>query len=306
VFPDSEFESEHQVVSEERRLHDNNPNSMLWEQFGAAAQLVNPERNPTIGWSDDVERFTAQAVRDWYGRHYNPANAVLVVAGDVRPDDVRARVERCFGRLRGTPVERPEYYNIEPRQYGERRLTVRRRVSIPGIHVAFHSPGVRDSGFYVAEVAAAILGDGRSSRLYRRLVKELGLCSSAGSYHDAERDPGLLRIHATPRAESLIPRVEAAIDSEVQRMSAELVTERELQKVQNRVLAGQMFQRDDVSDMAYLLATHEICTGSWRNFAAYPDRIRQVTREQVRDFCKAFLTRDNRTTGTLVSSKEVR
>jgi predicted Zn-dependent peptidase len=72
------------------------------------------------------------------------------------------------------------------------------------------------------------------------------------------------------------------------------------------VLAGQLFQRDDVSDMAYLLATYQICTGSWRNFLAYPDRVRAVTREQVRDFCKAYLTGDNRTLGTLVSAKEAK
>jgi zinc protease len=306
IFPDSEFESEHQVVAEERRLGDNRPTSIFWEQFDATAFLASPQRNPTIGWPQDVEQFSVQAVRDWYTRHYNPANAVLVVAGDVRPDDVRSRAEKYFGRLKGTPVSRTDFYKTEPRQYGERRMTVRRRVSSPTLCVAWHSPGVRDSNYFVAEAAAALLGDGRSSRLYRRLVTELGICTGAGSYNDAERDPGLLRIYASPKAESLIPRVEAVIDTEVQRMAAELVSERELQKVQNRVLASQMFQRDDVSDMAYLLATYQICTGSWRNFKDYPDHVRSVTREQVRDFCRAALTTDNRTVGMLVAAKEAR
>jgi zinc protease len=303
---DEDFESEHQVVSEERRLGDNRPGSTLWEQFEATAFLASPQRNPTIGWSDDVARFTASAARDWYRRHYNPANAVLVVAGDVRPDRVLTLARQHFGKLKGRPVDRADYYGIEPEQYGERRIVVRRRVAVPSLSLGYRSPGIRDSAYYTAEVAAAVLGDGRSSRLYRRLVKELGLCTDAGAYNSVERDPGLLRIHATPRAESLMPAIEAIVAAEVKRMGDELITERELARVQNRVLANHVFERDDVSDIAYLLASSHIATGNWRNFKAFPERIRAVTREQVRDFCRAWLRPDQLTVGWLVSNKETK
>lgn len=306
IFDDDEFESEHQVVAEERRLGDNRPTSAFWEGFDAAAFIASPQRNPTIGWPDDVERFNVRAVRDWYTEHYNPANAVLVIAGDVRLDDVRARVNKYFGKLKGKPVERADFYNIEPKQYGERRLTVRRRVSSPTMMLAWHVPGVRDSSFFVSEVAASILGDGRSSRLYRRLVKELGLATGAGCWSDVERDPGLLRIYVSPSSESLMPRIEAVIDSEIARISSEPVTSRELEKVRNRVLAGELFNREDVSDMAYILASYQIASGTWRNFENYPERVRRVTAEQVQDFCRTYLTKDNRTVGALVAAKEAR
>lgn len=306
IFADSEFESEHQVVAEERRLGDNRPTSAFWEDFDAVAFTASPQRNPTIGWSDDVERYNVRAVRDWYTGHYNPANAVLVIAGDVRLDDVRARVDKYFGKLKGRPVERTDFYTIEPKQDGERRLSVRRRVSSPTVMMAWHSPGVRDSSFYVAEVAASILGDGRGSRLYRRLVKELGLATDASCWNDVERDPGLVRVYVSPKAESLMPRIEAVVDSEIARISSEPVTPREIEKVQNRVLAGHLFNREDVSDMAYILASYQIATGTWRNFESYPERIRQVTAEQVKDFCKTYLTKDNRTVGALVAAKEAR
>lgn len=302
IFPDSEFESEHQVVSEERRLQDNRPMSELWEQFDAVAFLANPQRNPTIGWPDDVRRYTVQAVRDWYAQRYNPANAVLVVAGDVRPADVRAKAEKYFGKLKGTPVARTDCYGSEPKQHGERRITVRKRVRVPQVLVGFHSPGIRDTAeFFAAEVAGSIAGSGRSSRLYRKLVTELQIATSVWGGNSVDRDPGMFQIGVTPKAESLIPHIEQVVQAELDRLGAEPVTERELQQVRNQVLAGEYFQRDDVSDMAYLLARCKILYGDWRTIEAYPAGIQRVTAEQVRDFCRAYLNPDNRITGILLS-----
>lgn len=306
VFPDSEFDSEHQVVSEERRLQDNRPMSELWEQFGATAQLANPERNPTIGWSDDVRNFTVEAVRDWYTKHYNPANAVLVVCGDVRPEDVKAKTEKHFGRLKGKPVERRDFYDVEPKQSGERRITVRRRVRVPSMLIGYQVPGVRDSAWYAGEVAGTILGGGETSRLYKKLVKELGLATSVwgGSY--VSRDPSLFQVGVTPKAESLMPQIEQVVQAELDRAGRELAAERELQQVRNQVLAGQAFGRDNMFSMAYWLASNHILYGSWRQVIEYPERINRVTPEQVRDYCAAYLKPDNRTTGILVSAKETK
>jgi len=304
VFLDSEFESEHQVVSEERRLQENRPSSELYEQFEAAAFLVNPQRNPIIGWPCDIRAYTADAAREWYEKYYNPANAVLVVAGDVTPEEVKARAERHFGRFKGNKVERTDWYDAEPKQNGERRVEVSRRVGVPYVMVGFHSPGIRDSAYYVAEVASGIIGRGRSSRLYRKLVTELGLATSVYAYNSVQRDPGLFRIGVTPKAESLIPEIERAIQVELDRVATELVADRELGQVRNTVIADEMFQRDDISDMAYILATNHIIFGTWREITNYPEQVTRVTKEQVRDFCKACLVPDNRTTAILLPERK--
>ncbi len=306
VFLDSEFASEHQVVSEERRLGDNRPTSALWEQFEATAFLANPQRNPTIGWMDDVRRFTVEAVRDWYRRHYNPTNAVLVVAGDVRPDEVRAKARKYFGRIKGTPVNLPDYYDAEPEQNGERRITVRRRVGQPNLLIGYRSPGIRDSLYFAAEVAAGILGSGRGSRLYQRLVVRDKLASSAAAWNGVQRDPGLLMVSVTPLAESLIPRIETAVAEEIALMQHELASERELQRVRNSVLASQMFDKDDISDVAYLLAQSHIIEGDWRAWARYPARFEAVDAETVREFCRRYLRPEQRTVGLLLSNEEAR
>jgi zinc protease len=304
VFPDSEFESEHQVVSEERRLHDNYPAGELWEQFGATAQLVNPERNPTIGWSDDVRNFAVKAVREWYAQHYNPANAVLVVCGDVRPDDVKAKADKHFGKFKGTSVERLDFYNVEPKQNGERRITIRKRVRVPSLIVGYQVPGIRDSAWYAGEVAGAILGGGETSRLYKKLVTELGLATSVWGGSGVSRDPSLFQVGVTPKAESLIPRIEQVVQAEMDRAGTELASARELQQVRNQVLAGQAYRRDNMFGMTYWLASSYILFGTWHQVTAYQEHIDHVTPEQVRDYCAAWLKPDNRTTGILVSAKE--
>lgn len=303
IFPDSEFESEHQVVSEEQRLQENRPMSAFYLQLGAIATLAHPLRNPTVGWADDVKHFTVNKVRDWYQRHYNPANAVLVISGDVRPDDAKLKVEKYFGKLPGRPVERADFYNIEPKQTGERRLLMNRKVKVPQMLMVWHTPGIRDSNYVAGDVLAGILAQGRNSRLYKTLVTDSGLAVSVGGYNFVERDPDLLRIYITPAAESLIPRIEKLVDREIEKAETETLSTREMQRVKNSVLAGQVFDRDEVSGMAYLLASSQILTGSWRDYEIYPDRIQRVTKQQVQDFCKAYLTDENRTTGILLPEK---
>ncbi len=303
IFPDSEFATEHGVVSEERRLHDNRPNSVFWESFEATAYLANPQRNPTIGWSDDVRRYTIGPVRDWYHKYYNPANAVLVVAGHVDPADVRSRAEKYFGRLKGSPVERADFYDVEPKQRGERRVVVRRRVSVPLLAIAFPIPGTRDSTYAVGDVAASILAGGRNSRLYQRLVVKDGLVTSVNAWTWVSLDPGIFLVYVVPKAESLIPAVELAVYDEVERLKTELATDREMERVRNQLAADEVFSRDDVSDMAYFLATSYILHGDWRWFLKERELLASVTKEQVRDYCRAHLHEDNRTVGLLVSER---
>jgi zinc protease len=300
IFPDSEFDSEHQVVWEERRLHDNRPMSVFWEQLDATVFLANPQRNPTIGWSDDVARFQVEAVRDWYDRYYHATNAVLVVAGAVDPADVKTKVEKYYSALPRKPVPPFDAYNIEPPQRGERRFTVRRRVSQPQVMIAFHTPGVRDSMRAAADVAAGILGLGRSSRLYRKLVVQTRLCNSVWAWNSVGRDPGAMYIGFQPAREADIPKIEAIVAQELARLGSETVTERELERVRNQELSSEMFDRDDVSDVAYYLASYYITEGDWRAFPAYREQVKAVTREQVQEFARARLTPDQRTVGLLL------
>jgi zinc protease len=303
-FDSAEFASEHQVVTEEWRLGENRPASRFWKEFEAVAYTVHPQRQPIIGYGGDISNFTAQKAEAWYRKHYNPANAVLVIAGDVRVDEARKLITRHFEGLKGTPVERADYYSIEPEQRSERRLVVRDEVQEPAIRIGWHNAGIRDPGAFAGDVAAGILAQGRSSRLYRLLVSEKRLATQVSAANYFSRDPGLFMLYVRPVSEEAIPEVERIVDQEVARLRTELVAERELDKVRNQVLADQIFDKDDISDLAYYLAMYHITEGSWRGFESYAERVRAVTREDVRQFCVRYLNRDNQTTGLLLPRKE--
>lgn len=304
IFPDSEFESEHQVVAEERRLQDNRPTSALWEQFEAVAYLAHPHRNPTIGWPKDVANFKVEQVREWYKKYYNPANAVLVIAGDIRPDYVKSAVNRHFGKLKGKPVNRNDYYSIEPEPAGERRFTLYKRVSVPSLLLGFPTPGIRDSLYIIGDVVASILGSGRNSRLYKTLIIDSALATSVSVWNSVEKDPGLMYFMITPKSETLIPRIEQIVYQELTRMKTEPVTEKELNRVKNQTIAGYIFERDDVSGIAYLFATAHITAGNWRAFLKQMEKIETATPEQIQDFCRKYLTEKRRIVGILLPENQ--
>ncbi|UCG43639.1 MAG: insulinase family protein [candidate division WOR-3 bacterium] len=303
-FDSAEFASEHQVVTEEWRLGENRPASRFWKEFEAVCYSVHPQRQPIIGYGDDISNFTAQKAEAWYRRHYNPANAVLVIAGDVRVDQARKLVGRHFEGLKGTPVERADYYNLEPEQRSERRLVVRDEVQEPAVRIGWHNAGIRDPDAFAGDVAAGILAHGRSSRLYRLLVTENRLATQVSGANYFSRDPGLFSLYIRPVSEEAIPEIERIVDQEVARLRTELVAGRELEKVRNQVLADQIFDKDDISDLAYYLAMYHITQGTWRGFERYAERVRAVAREDVKQFCVDYLKHDNKTTGLLLPRKD--
>jgi zinc protease len=304
LFIDSEFKNEHQVVLEEVHLHENSPYSAFYVNLYAAAYQADPLHNPGIGWTRDVENLNVDKVRDWYQRHYNPANAVLVVAGDVRPAEVKASVEHYFGGLQGRPVPRTDFYDVEPPQTGERRFVLHRQVSAPSLLIAWHALGIRDSGRFAGDVLGGVLGGGRNSRLYRTLVLDSALAVDASAANNYEVDPGLFIISVTPKAESLVPRIERIVEHEIDQLRNEAPTDREMQQVKNSTVAGFVFSLDDISNIALVLCGNQATAGTWRVFETYPDDIARVTGEQVRDFCRTYLNPDNKTVGLMVAERK--
>ena len=301
-FDEDEFQREHQVVTEEWRLGKNRPASELWQEFRCTAYLAHPHRTPLIGWDDDVRGYTTDAVAEWYREHYNPANAVLVIAGDVRVEEAKSLVAKHFGPLKGRRVKRIDCYNSEPVQNSERMITLRREVYAPAMLIGYHVPGIRDEDYYAGELVGWILLHGRTSRLYQKLVTETGLATWVGGGNTVSRDPGLLRLHVTPRSEEDIARIVELIDQEIDRLAAEPVTDRELAKVQNQMMADQVFAQDNVSGLARTLARSVITTGSWRFLERFPDEIAKVTKEEIRDFSERYLDPENRTVALLLAS----
>ncbi len=298
-----ELEAEKKVVIEERRLRtDDDPVSALGEVMVAGAFQVHPYRQPVIGWMSDLEGLTREDLVRHYNTYYLPNNAVLIVVGDFKTDDLLPKIRRHFGAIpKGS--DPPRVRAVEPEQRGERRLTLRKEAELPFVYLGYHVPNLNQPDNFALEVLAYILSGGKSARIYKSLVyeKQLALFAGAG-YHRESINPNLFTLYASAMPGRTPAEVEQALLDEVERVKTESIPSREVEKAKNQIEAGFLLGQDSVFNLARQLAEYEIVAG-WRAWEAYLPGIRAVTAEDLQRVAKAYLTQDNRTVAVLIPTK---
>jgi predicted Zn-dependent peptidase len=296
-----EFYKEKNVVLEERRQRtDNSPGGRLHEAFAAAAFLAHPYGLPVIGWPSDLEALSRAQTEAFFQTYYGPVNAVLAVAGDFKPKDVIALVENTFGKIPARPPA-PPVLTTEPSYAGERRVEVEFSAE-PQLLIGYHKPSASHPDEDVFDVLEALLSEGRTSRLYKRLVqeKQLALTISAFSDYPGAQYPNLFVISAAPRAPHTTAEVEQAVYDELDRLNREAVSPHELQKILNQVDAAQVRALRSNSGMASRLAYFHAISGDWRETFKRRDRIAKVTPEDIRRVAAQYFTKSNRVVAALV------
>lgn len=298
-FGDEQFRPEHQVVIEERRLRtEDNPVAALFELLGATAYVAHPYQWPIIGWMDDLRQATREDALEYYRLHYAPNNAFLVIAGDFESERMIADVERWFGPLTARPAP-PAVRSIEPPQRGERRAVLRRPAELPFVAIGYHVPNLRHADAPALEVASAILADGKSSRLYDRLVYRRQLARSAGANYDyTQHDPGLFTVYAQPMPGKSAAELERALLAEIEALQRHAPAEAELEKAKNSLEAGFLLAQDSLFYQALLLGQYEIAD-RWQRIDQYVPAVRAVAPEDVQRVARTYLVADNRTVATL-------
>jgi len=294
---DENFAKEIQVVMEERRLRtDDQPQAVTYERLMATAYQTHPYRRPIIGWMNDLQNMTAQDARDWYSRWYAPNNATLVVAGDVKSDEVIALANRYFGPIpaRPLPVRKPQ---AEVEQIGDKRIVVKAPAKLPYLLMAWHAPVLRDwqtdTEPYALQILAGVLSGNDSARLQKSLVKtrQIAVDASAG-YDGIGRGPGMFMVDATPAAGQTAAALEKAVRAEIARIQAEGISAAELARVKAQVIAADVYQRDSLFYQAMQLGEYVTAGLPPEALAQRVDRLRAVTADQVRDAARKWLTDD--------------
>ena len=300
ILREKDFDTERMVVMEERRLRtDDSPQAYLWEQLEAAAFQLQPYHWPTIGWMEDIRRFTLKDVKDHHQVYYHPANAFVVVVGDFKKEDLLPRLRQAFGAIPKGPIPDQRRDQEEP-QHGERRILVKKEAQLPTLLIGYHVPNLADHDCYALEVLAAVLSGGKSSRFYRGLVQEKQLALSADTdYSLNSHDPGLFYLSVEVFPGKKTGDVENALDREIERLQKEAVGAHELEKAKNRLEADFIYAQDSLFYQAMLLAQYEIA-GGWRLADDYIQSVRKVTAQDIMMVAKKYLTDDNRTVGVLV------
>jgi zinc protease len=297
-FDPEEFEAEKKVVIEELKGGLDSPWGLLMQEVNAAAYKVHPYRNPIIGWLSDVERATAEEQQAYYQRNYQPGNAILSIAGDFDTDRVLDEVVRQFG---GIPAgRRSEPITIsEPEQKGEKRILVRWRSRVPRIAIAYHAPAIATSDSYALQLLGIILSEGKSSRLYQRLVERDQTVTFVSADYGESKDPTLFHIRAEGRGQHSAEEIEASIYDELRRIISDGITEAELQRAKHQIQAHFVLSRERTADQAMLFGQIEsLCGLSY--IETYIRRITAITSEEVSAACARILNADNRTVGYLV------
>lgn len=301
---EEDFAKEINVVMEERRLRvEDRPKSRLYEQLYATAFTASPSRQPVIGWMDDLRNMRLADLEGWYARWYAPNNALLMVAGDVTPEEVYQLAMRYMAPLQ--PVPLPERKSQqEPPQHGEKRITVKLVAERDHILLGYRAPrvGQTDQPWepYALKVLAAVLSSGGAARFPKHLVRGRKIAQSASaSYSPYSVHETLFVISASPARGLSASKLEAAIEEEIELIKNEGVEPEELERIKTKVYAREIYSRDSLSHQAYMLASLEVTGAGWEAAYDFPELIRQVTPQQVQAVARKYLVREKRTVAIL-------
>ena len=309
LYEPQECESERTVIISELQGAENDPDQLLDTEVTATAFRAHPYRHPTIGWIDDLKSMTRDDLYGHYRRHYVPANATLVVVGDVETDDVLRRAGAHFGTIDGGTAPgqaRPS----EPHQIGERRVLIEREGTTAYLKFAWHAPAARDDDFFPMLVLDAALTGAkglniwssfrgtppqRRARMYTSIV-EKGLASAVGGSLLPTREPFLYSIGFTAMEGVPLPALEEAATREIERARRDGFTEDEVARAKRQLRARLVFETDSVTNVAHQIGYFETVAGP-----GYMDdlatRLQAVTAAQVSDAAARRLAADRRTVG---------
>jgi zinc protease len=297
---------ERDVILEERRERtDNEPSALLGEQMDAAMYVEHPYGKPVIGWRNQMEALTKEDAISFYRKHYTPANAVLVVAGDVTRDEVKTLADKYYGSLKNTVDVTGRKRLQEPAPIAARRVQMSDpRAANPIVQRTYLAPSYATAQPREAEaldVLGEALGGGATSRLYRKLVVDQKLASYAAAWYSGdELDNGKFSVYGTPNPGGDIGKVEAAIDTVLADVVKNGLTEEEIKRAKNSLIAGSVYALDSQATLARTFGT-ALTTGlTVKDVIEWPRRIESVTADDIKAAAAKVIDLRASVTGVLV------
>lgn len=296
-----DFLSERKVVMEERRLRtETQPEAVLLEELEAVAFSSHPYRWPIIGWMEDLQHITVGDLRRYMRNHYVSKNLLMVGVGDMEPQKWWEMLEARFGDL---PARKPRFQPlvVEPTQKAERRVVVRKEAQVGVMAMGFHVPRMGHEQAPALDVLACLLGGGRSSRLYRRLVRQEALALGVNAeYQLLSLDPGLFLIMVRVLPGKSLERVEKLVEEELEKiMAKEEDLQKDIERAKEQLERNLVLSLDSIMTQALILAQYELCLG-WKSMAYHLQRLKEVDSKSIAGAAKSYLLPTNRTTGWLV------
>jgi predicted Zn-dependent peptidase len=296
-----EFYQERDVVQEERRMDESSPFGRLFEQFQVVAFQAHPYQHPTIGDMSDLQSFTMTDAEEFFRLHYGPSNLITAIVGDIKAKDVIPVLEKYFGRIPARPSA-PPLRTVEPPQQAEKTVVLEDPAQ-PLYLEAYHKPANNGPDQPIYDAIDDILSRGRTSRLYRTLVRDRKLAVDVSSFsgYPGEKYPNLWAVLVVPAYGVSNGQVQTALRSEIDRLKSEDVTDDELARFKTRAKADLLRGLRSNQGLANNLVTNQRLYGDWRELFRYLDRLDKVSKADIRRVAGETFLRTNRTVGMIES-----
>jgi predicted Zn-dependent peptidase len=297
-----EFYKERDVVHEERRLRtDSSPIGKMVEQFLAAAYVAHPYQRSGVGWPSELDHLTADDAKQFFHKYYVPSNIVIALVGDLKPAQVFPIIEKYFGTIPAGPKPEP-LTTVEPQQFAEREVILREN-SQPIYLEGYHRPDIHDPDDAVYDVISDLMSEGRTSRLYRSLVRDKKIAAVAAGFSGfpGSKYPSLFAFFAVPIPGHTPDELAQAIHEEIDRLKTQDVSDEELAMVKTRAKANLIRGLADNGGLAEQLAYFQTNYGDWRELFRNVDRLDKVSKADIRRVANKVFVESNRTVAKIES-----
>jgi predicted Zn-dependent peptidase len=295
-----QFYKERNVVIEERRMRtDSNPVGRLLEQFTQEAFAAHPYHRPTIGWMSDLNSFSATDAQNFFDKYYVPSNMVVTVVGDLKASEAMPIVEKYFSRIPARP--KPDTATTaEPPQNSERTVVLHEQ-SQPLYLEGYHRPDYRSPDDQIYDAIADLMSNGRTSRLYRALVRDKQIASDSAGFTGlpGTKYPQLFAFYAFPIPGHTTQEVATAIHAEIERLKKEDISDDELKMIKTRAKANLIRSLGSNEGLAFALGLNQSRYDDWRELFRSVDRIEKVTKADIKRVANQTFVPENRTVGII-------
>ena len=294
------FSSEREVVKEERRMGvDNSPYGLLFEQILNSTFAAHPYHWHVIGFMSDLDNITLNDLKEYYRVYYAPNNATAVIVGDVNPKEVMKLMHKYYDDVPSQPPP-PKVGTVEPEQIGERIAYVHKIGQMPAFMVSYHIPEFGHADIYPLRVAAQILFNGQSSRLYQKMVyQDQSALTVAGDCFYLQ-DPGLFFTFAIMQPGHTAEEGEKTLFEQIDKIKTEPVDPKELQKAKNQLESEFVFGLQSVSDKGEQMGYYQNTLGDYAKLFGEANKYQAVTAEDVMRVAKKYFDTNNRNMVVLV------
>jgi len=288
-------DTQNEVVKEEKRLRmDNSPYGQILQVVGENLFKVHPYKDPNIGYMEDLDAATLEEFIAYKEKYYSPNNAVLVVAGDIDIDKTKSMIEQYFGPVptgqnvvRNFPEEEPITQEVRAKAYDP-------NIQIPATIVAYRTPGFASREAYVLDMISTYLSDGKTSKLYKKMVDEQKQALQIGAFNLGQEDYGMYLIFGLPVGENTLETLNTEIEEEIAAVRNELIADKDFQKIQNKFENDFVNANSSVEGIAGSLATYYMLYGDTSLINKQIDIYRSITREEIQQVAQQYLQPNQR------------